>query len=149
MIRVKEAEIDDLNQIAEFQLLMAKETEELALDPSTVKRGVEAVIRNAAKGRYFVAQSDGQTVGVLLTIPEWSDWRNGTILWVHSVYVVPDYRKGGVFAALYGHVKNIILSSPDYRGIRLYVDKRNTRAARVYEKMGMSNEHYDMFEWLK
>jgi len=25
----------------------------------------------------------------LLTTFEWSDWRNGTILWIQSVYVLP------------------------------------------------------------
>ena len=35
------------------------------------------------------------------------------------------------------------------RGLRLYVDKRNQAAARVYEKLGMTREHYDLFEWLE
>jgi RimJ/RimL family protein N-acetyltransferase len=29
------------------------------------------------------------------------------------------------------------------------VDKRNKSAQEVYEKLGMSKEHYELFEWLK
>jgi RimJ/RimL family protein N-acetyltransferase len=31
----------------------------------------------------------------------------------------------------------------------LYVEKRNAAAQKVYERLGMSREHYEMFEWMK
>jgi GNAT superfamily N-acetyltransferase len=129
---------------------MAFETENgLKLDPPTVQLGVTAVMDDPSKGKYWLAEVDGKVVGCLLTVPEWSDWRNGTVLWIHSVYVHPDFRKHGVFKALYHHLKDMVSTSPDLRGLRLYVDKTNTRAQAVYKSLGMNDEHYSLFEWMK
>jgi GNAT superfamily N-acetyltransferase len=121
----------------------------LELDPEVVARGVRAVLEDPTKGHYWVADAGGHLVGSLLTTFEWSDWRDGTVLWVQSVYVVPALRGRGIYRRLYEHLRNRVLASPDLRGIRLYVDRRNLAAQRVYERLGMSREHYEMFEWMK
>ncbi len=139
----------DIPVIAESQVAMAFETENLKLDPPTVDKGVAAVFDDPSKGKYWLAEVDGKVVGCLLTVPEWSDWRNGTVLWIHSVYVHPDFRKHGVYKKLYLHLKKMVEESPDLRGLRLYVDKTNERAQKVYEALGMSGEHYHLYEWLK
>jgi hypothetical protein len=54
-----------------------------------------------------------------------------------------------VFSALYKHVRDLVAQSNNLRGIRLYADKTNTSAHSVYEHLGMSAEHYQMFEWMK
>ncbi|MFL6195392.1 MAG: GNAT family N-acetyltransferase [Thermoanaerobaculia bacterium] len=148
-LEIREALPADAPAIVEFQLLMARETEDLALDRETVTRGVAAVFADPGKGIYWVAERDGRITGSLLTTFEWSDWRNGTVLWVQSVYVPPEERGRGVYRALYERVKARVRESADLKGIRLYVDRRNTAAQRVYERLGMTREHYDMFEWLK
>ena len=139
----------DIQTIADFQVKMAFETENLKLDPPTVELGVAAVFDDPSKGKYWLAEAEGKVVGCLLTVPEWSDWRNGTVLWIHSVYVVPEFRKKGVFRQLYSHLKSMVESSRDLRGLRLYVEKANHPAQKVYESLGMSGEHYHLFEWLK
>jgi ribosomal protein S18 acetylase RimI-like enzyme len=40
-------------------------------------------------------------------------------------------------------------SDSTLRGLRLYVDKSNTKAIATYESLGMNQEHYHLFEWLK
>jgi GNAT superfamily N-acetyltransferase len=146
---VRKAKTEDLNSILEFQLAMAKETEGIDLECSTVEKGVAAVLQDATKGNYYVAEKNGKVIGSLLTTFEWSDWRNGTVLWIQSVYVVPEFRRKGVYSKLYGHVKNLVLKNPDLKGIRLYADKSNEGAHKVYKKLGMSPDHYVTFEWLK
>ena len=94
-------------------------------------------------------RSAGVVVASLLITPEWSDWRNKTILWIQSVYVVPSYREKGVFKAVYNHILNLVSKDPAIGGIRLYVDKTNQRAQQVYARMGMNGEHYQVFEWMK
>lgn len=148
-LKIRPGLLFDAGVIANFQIRMALETENLTLDPDTVEKGVSAVFDDPSKGKYWVAESQGEVVGCLLTVPEWSDWRNGTVLWIHSVYVLPSHRKHGVFKKLYQHLKNTVESSSDLRGLRLYVDKSNVVAQRVYESLGMSGEHYHLFEWLK
>lgn len=148
-IKVRPGLLFDIPIIAEFQCKMAFETESMKLDPPTVDKGVSAVFDDPAKGKYWLAEADGKVVGCLLTIPEWSDWRNGTVLWIHSVYVHPEYRKNGVYRTLYSHLKKMVEDSNDLRGLRLYVDKTNAKAQQVYEVLGMSGEHYHLYEWLK
>ncbi len=146
---VRPATRSDVPHIVDFQLAMAQESEGVELDAMTVRRGVAAVFDEPAKASYWVAEDDGRPVGVLMTVPEWSDWRNGTVQWVHSVYVVPEARKQGVFRAMYERLRRMVEEAPDLVGLRLYVDKRNAAAQRVYEALGMSKEHYDLYEWLK
>lgn len=139
----------DIQVIADYQVKMAWETEQLKLDPPTVELGVAAVFDDPSKGKYWLAEVKGEVVGCLLTVPEWSDWRNGTVLWIHSVYVKPEFRKHGVFRKLYSHLKTMVEGSKDLRGLRLYVEKTNGPAQKVYESLGMSGEHYHLYEWLK
>ncbi len=146
---IRQAIASDAASIVEFQLAMAWETEQLQLNEPTVIKGVAAVFEDPSKGIYYVAVTDGKVVGSLLTTFEWSDWRNGTVLWIQSVYVRPEFRKRSIFSRLYKHIQGMVASNPNLRGIRLYADKTNTSAHGVYEHLGMTAEHYQMYEWMK
>ncbi len=148
-IEIRPGRREDRTQIVEFQLQMAMETEGMALDRETVTRGVTAVFDDRTRGEYWAAEGDDDVVGVLLTVPEWSDWRNGTVLWIHSLYVLPEWRGKGVFRELYGRLRDRVLASDDLKGLRLYVDRRNGLAQAVYERLGMTAEHYQLFEWME
>lgn len=148
-VEIREARPKDAPVIVDFQIRMARATEDLELDFGTVTRGVAAVFADPAKGTYWVAEADGRVIASLLTTFEWSDWRNGTVLWIQSVYVLPEWRRRGIYRRLYEHLRREVEKSPDLRGLRLYVDQRNTAAQEVYERLGMTKEHYQMYEWLK
>src|SRR5438067_10699514 len=139
MAQYRDAIRADAATIVDFQLAMARETEEVALDRDVVTRGVAAVFDDRSRGRYFVAEKEGGVVASLLITYEWSDWRNGVVWWIQSVYVRPEFRGQGVYAGLYAHVREA--ADPSVRGIRLYVDKRNTRAQEGYRRLGLNGEH--------
>lgn len=139
----------DAETIVAFQIAMARETEDLALNEEICMRGVRAVFARADLGKYYVAEQDGKVIGSLMITYEWSDWRNGMVWWIQSVYISPAARQQGVYAGLYAHIKNIVQADENLRGIRLYVDERNQRAQKVYAKLGMNGEHYRVFEWMK
>ena len=125
--------------IASFQVKMALETENLVLDPITVGRGVKAVFDNPEKGAYYIAvDENGAVAGCLLTTYEWSDWRNGSVLWIQSVYVIPEFRGKRIFSLLYLHIKSMVEKSDAFSGIRLYVDNTNLNAQEVYKAVGMN-----------
>lgn len=145
----REANLSDLQAIADFQIAMAQETEQLGLDRQVCTQGVLAVLNNAHLGRYYVCEMDGSVVASTLITYEWSDWRNGLVWWIQSVYVVPSARKKGVYAGLYQHLQSLAQEDKNIRGIRLYVDRRNIAAQQVYTKLGMNGEHYQVFEWMK
>ncbi|MCU0419015.1 MAG: GNAT family N-acetyltransferase [Cyclobacteriaceae bacterium] len=148
-MHIRQGIAHDIPVLAAFQKNMASETEGLTLDENILRQGLQALFSDPSKGHYYVAEDAGVVIGCLMVTYEWSDWRNGTVLWIQSVYIAPGYRGRGVYGQLYAHVQAQVRTEPGYRGIRLYVDKTNKTAQGVYEKLGMNGEHYQMYEWMK
>ena len=132
-------------EIARFQVAMAMESEDLSLDEERVRRGVQAVLDDEAKGLYVIAQIAGAVVGCLMITREWSDWNSCWYWWIQSVYVLPEYRGRGIYKAMYSKVIDLAKSS-GVTQIRLYVDKANSTAQAVYKKLGMVECHYCLYE---
>ncbi len=145
-ITLRAARREDADTIAGFNVAMALETEDKALDTDITTRGVNALLSDPSKGCYWVAEVDGRIVGQLMITYEWSDWRNGVVWWIQSVYIPPDFRRQGVFRQLYEHVRKQVEDDPDACGIRLYVEKDNRRAQATYEALGMSGNKYLVME---
>ena len=148
MISIRNAEPDDAADIIDFQNKMAWETEKLELIPEKVTNGVLAVFSDPAKGQYWVAEDDGKIIASLLITYEWSDWRNANVWWFQSVYVLPEFRRKGVFRMMYEKIRTEA-EKKGIAGLRLYVETNNIRAHKTYESLGMQCEHYRMYEWLK
>jgi len=146
---VREATEKDIPSLLDFQLKMALETENITLEISSLTLGVHRLFKDPTKGRYYVAEENGEVAGCLMTTYEWSDWRNGTVLWIQSVYVSKEHRSRGVYRKMYGYIRQLVESDPSLRGIRLYVDKTNKTAQETYVKSEMNGEHYTVFEWMK
>jgi len=145
-ITVRQAVPDDASVITEFNLLMAKETEDKILDAQVAHQGVENLLSDSTKGLYYVAEYRGTIVGQLMITYEWSDWRNGTFWWIQSVFVREEFRRHGIYRTLHEHVLRIARENPDVCGIRLYVDGANTRAKQTYERLGMTKSDYQFYE---
>src|SRR5215831_6517796 len=124
-LSIRRGEPRDATTIADFNRRMAWETEHKKLEAEIVNRGVVRVFDDRAKGFYLVAELAGEVVGQLMVTYEWSDWRDGWIWWVQSVYVREDMRRGGVFRSLHEEVIRLALSAGDVVGVRLYVEREN------------------------
>lgn len=147
-IQIREAKQKEKPILKQFQKLMAWETEKLELDEEQLDKGLEAVLADPLKGKYFVAEED-KIIACLMVTPEWSDWRNGIVWWIQSVFVVEGHRRKGIYRQLYKHIQDWVNSNKNYRGIRLYVEKDNKIAQQVYSNLGMDGEHYKLYEWMK
>lgn len=147
MIRL--ATTDDATAIVDFQLAMAMETENLALDKPTLVQGVAAAFNDSTKGFYLVYEQDNEVVASLMVTFEWSDWRNGTVWWIQSVYVKPAFRRQGIYQKMYAFLKEKVMHEKDIRGLRLYVDMTNHAAQKTYAALGMNGDHYQLYEWMK
>ena len=149
-ISVRDAVLSDLERLVEFNTAMAMETEGRNLDQSLLRAGVQSVLENSSQGLYIVGevqQSISQIVaGQLLITYEWSDWRNANFWWIQSVYVHQDWRRKGIFRALYDHVYQQAQERSDVCGVRLYVEQENANALAVYAKMGLGVTPYRMLE---
>jgi GNAT superfamily N-acetyltransferase len=144
---IRDAGLSDAAVIVDFNLALAAESEALVLERDCVGAGVDALLRDANKGRYYVAEKDGLVVGQVMITYEWSDWRNATIWWLQSVYVRPDHRGKGVFTALFGHLRDLAFRAQQVCGVRLYMHQANEQARAVYERLGLHQTEYRVFEW--
>ena len=142
---IREADLDDTQHIVLFNQAMARETEGRELDRKTLTKGVESLLKDPARGRYFVAVKGEEVVGQVMVTTEWSDWRNGQVWWLQSVYVSKRHRRGGVYRMLHEHVREAARSE-NVIGIRLYVERDNIPAQETYNALGMVPSQYLMFE---
>ncbi len=147
-ISIRDATPADANTIADYNNRLAEETEAQTLDPDLIDPGVAAFLADSSKGRYWLAIVDDSIIGQIAVTYEWSDWRNGMIWWVQSVYVHADYRRQGVYSSLYRHVESQAQSDSDAIGIRLCVEKDNERAQTTYADLGMKMTHYRIMQSL-
>jgi GNAT superfamily N-acetyltransferase len=145
-IAIRDATLADLETIVEFNHRLALESENKTLPREILTAGVAAGLADAAKARYFIAVVNDVLAGQLMLTREWSDWRNGDIWWIQSVYVLPEARRGGVFRALFTHVEQLAKCSPGVVGLRLYVEEHNDVAQRVYASLGMKPAGYHVLE---
>ena len=136
----------DAAVIVEFNRRLAEESEGKALDRGVLAAGVAACLADPAKAVYFVAEDGGRVVGQVMLTTEWSDWRNGWIWWIQSVYVVPEQRRRGVFRALFEHVCRQAREDPGVIGLRLYVEGENRAAQETYARLGMTRTNYHVLE---
>lgn len=143
---VRDASTSDLAAIVSFQLIMAKETEGIELDAERVTKGVDHLLRHSDSGRYFLATSGDAVIGCMGMTYEWSDWRAGNFWWIQSVFVAAEWRRRGVFKAMFEWVRRLSESDPHCCGLRLYVEEENAKAQRTYASVGMGRAPYSMFE---
>jgi ribosomal protein S18 acetylase RimI-like enzyme len=148
-ILIREATRNDISSLVQFQLQLASETENIILDSTILKAGMNAMFDDSTKGGYYVAEANGELIACHMITYEWSDWRNGMVYWLQSVYVKPSFRQHGVFKKMFEALWAKIQSDPNIVGLRLYADKTNLRAQKVYSTLGMNGDHYTVFEKMK
>ncbi|MYH14583.1 MAG: GNAT family N-acetyltransferase [Gammaproteobacteria bacterium] len=145
-IEIRRAVAGDIDRIVEFNLAMARESEDKGLDAETLRAGVAAVLAEPANGFYLMAEADGRPAGSLMVTTEWSDWRNGRFWWIQSVFVAPEHRRLGIYSRLHDSVRRAGQADGQCCGLRLYVERNNIGAQATYASLGMAPTHYDLFE---
>jgi hypothetical protein len=130
-------------------LKLALESEGISLNKDVVTKGLTALLKDRTKGVYYLALEESVPVGCHLITYEWSDWRNGMVWWLQSVYVLEAYRNQKVFQKMFTNIQRMMDADPFILGLRLYVDKTNAIAQKVYSRLGMNGDHYTVFELMK
>ncbi|HMS86352.1 MAG TPA: GNAT family N-acetyltransferase [Nitrospira sp.] len=147
---IRPATVDDVQTIIDFNTAMAQETEQRQLEPARLREGVRTVLGTSEHGFYVLAEHQqsgyGHVVGQLMITFEWSDWRNGVFWWVQSVYVMPEWRRHGVYRAMHDHIIAKARTDQKVCGIRLYVEQQNHSAQSVYHRVGLRPSGYQVFE---
>lgn len=144
-VTIRQAEQTDRDRIVLFNQALARETEGRVLDRATLKAGVERMLSDPARGRYFIAEDEGEIIGQLAVTVEWSDWRNAEIWWIQSVYVARSHRRKGTYRQLHLKVKDMARAARA-AGLRLYVERDNQDARTTYESLDMRPSSYMLYE---
>ncbi len=142
---IRPAVAEDRDRIVLFNQALARETEGRELERAILRKGVERLLRTPDLGRYFVAEDGEEIVGQIAVTTEWSDWRNGPVWWIQSVYVSRLRRGEGVYRALHAFVRELAVAEKAV-GLRLYVERDNEVAQQTYLTLGMMASDYQMYE---
>jgi len=144
-MRVRNAGLEDAEALARFNVLLARESEDVELEYATVLQGVRTLLLDERKGFYLVALEKGAIVGQVMVTFEWSDWRNRNTWWLQSVYVDKAWRKKGVFRELYEELW--VRAAKEGVGVlKLYAHEANRRALEVYRRLGMEKAPYRVMQ---
>lgn len=145
-VHIRYGELRDVKTLCRFGISLAEETEDKELNPEVLRKGIENHIGDRNKGFYLVAEYGDRIAGSLMITLEWSDWRNGFFWWIQSVYILPEFRRQGIFRNLYNEVTSLAEQQHKVCGLRLYVHKDNESAMLTYKAMGMQKTDYLLFE---
>jgi ribosomal protein S18 acetylase RimI-like enzyme len=147
---IRHATDADLESLVAFSTAMAEETEGRKLDPARLREGTRSLLGSPGYGFFMVAEAPHtdppQLVGQLMITFEWSDWRNGVFWWIQSVYVDPAWRRRGVFRRMHDAIVSQAKANPKVCGIRLYVEQENRTAKTVYQRVGLAQSVYKVYE---
>ena len=149
-VQIRRAKPPDQLIVAEFNSRLALETENKLLDASVLNRGVALALSEPDRLCYWLAEvaDSADAIGQAAISREWSDWRNGWIWWLQSVYVLESHRGRGVFRALFRAIRDEARGERDVIGIRLYVEDSNEPALRTYRALGLRPGGYSVYQEL-
>jgi GNAT superfamily N-acetyltransferase len=136
---------EHVGEIVAHNVAMARETEDLVLPAEKLEPGVRAAVVDKQAQYYLLTHGDtGRVLAQTMITTEWSDWRNAPCWWIQSVFVPEDWRRKGLWRALYARVRAEAVQRGAC-GLRLYAERANTRAQQAYTSLGMTS-HYVVFE---
>lgn len=141
---VRRAVFSDLEVLVAFTAAEYRDAERAAEAPESIRRGIEAALKDHTLGMYWVlVNDDSQVVGNVSVVKEWSDWYAGHYWWIQSMYLLPEHRGKGLMEKLLEAVKSAARDE-EALDLRLYVHKLNARAIAAYRKSGFLDADYQI-----
>jgi GNAT superfamily N-acetyltransferase len=110
----------------------------LSAEPERIDRGLDAAFGPGSPAWLFLAERDGQAVGVFLANQIVSVEKGGETLWIEELYVTPAARRTGVARALLAHA----LDQARRRGLRAFdleVVPTQAAALALYRALGFED----------
>ena len=141
---VRKAESTDLARLVAFTLAEARDAEGIELSPETVRKGVQRGLENPKIAQYWIMEDhQGNPIGSVSVVKEWSDWRAGYYWWIQSMFILPEFRGQGLMETLLGEVRERARAEGAL-DMRLYVHQGNMRAIKAYQRVGFSVTPYQI-----
>jgi GNAT superfamily N-acetyltransferase len=149
-IGIRRAEMRDANAVADCVCLLAAGSGGVPADPATVLLGVKAVLKDAHKGFYLLAESKKPPglAGFLRVTFAWDDRLNGNFWWLAGAWVDPAWRRHGVFGALFRHLTDLARFHKDMAGLKLQLEQHRRGCAPILEALGWQRTPDNLYEIL-
>jgi GNAT superfamily N-acetyltransferase len=106
--------------------------------------GIYTLLNSPNKGFYVLAMYHDQIIGSATVLLRWDVSHAQTIFFLSSVFTKPDFRRMGVFSAIYTYIKQAAARSQ--ARVELAVHLNNTRAMDAYHKAGLTLTPYILRE---
>ncbi|CAI2380083.1 unnamed protein product [Moneuplotes crassus] len=139
---------------AEFAAKKGLELENYLVDTTSIAAAIDRLVSNQEEvdgykpyGWYLVAIDDTKTLlGCMMVTREINPTVGGLIYMMHSIYVLKEHRKKGIFKKMFTKVQEMANKDPLCKGMRLYVRNDNETGQKVYLKLGMKLMDYSVNE---
>jgi len=86
----------------------------------------------------LIFECEGKAAGYALLVKTWSQEAGGLTVWIDELYVLPEFRGGGIAKVFFSQLKQIV---PAAR-YRLEIEPDNIRAEKLYRSMGFEELGY-------
>ena len=145
---IRLARIEDARRLAEFCELL-RESLEMPVQQEKLLPGVSAPIKDLSKGMYLVATEAhrSELIGCLMITYEWDPGNNAFTWWIQEVFVDSNWRRKGVFQALYKHTIKMAKDKGNVCTIKIHVNDDNLNAQKIYKRLGMIDTSNFMYEF--
>ena len=111
------------------------------MNPGMIERTFRQLTAHPDYGRVVVFEAKGQIIGYALLINFWSNEYGGIVLNIDELYVIPEWRGGGIGTDFINHL--VAGHVGDCVALKLEVLPYNRRALRLYEKLGFEKSDRD------
>jgi GNAT superfamily N-acetyltransferase len=149
-IRIRKAEMRDAEAVRACVCALAAETGTGSIDAVTALLGVKAVLKDAHKGFYLLAESTNQRglAGLLRVSFAWDDRSNRNFWWLAGIWVTPAWRGRKVCSALFRHLTDLARFHKDVAGLKLQLARHRGDCAPIVTALGFQQAPDDLFEIL-
>jgi GNAT superfamily N-acetyltransferase len=121
----------------------------LAGDARHMRETLATLRREPWRGRAVALDVGRQVVGYALLVAFWSNELGGDVCEVDELYVTPDFRGRGHGAALFEAIERGDVWPAPVVAVALGITPGNTRARRLYERLGLAAVGVSMVKKLR
>ena len=149
LLTIRLARLEDAEKLAEF-CGARMDVDNEPVQTEKLLPGVTAPIKDLSKGMYLVATEThkSELIGCLMITYEWDTGNNAFIWWIQDVFVDSNWRRKGVFQALYKHTIKMAKDKGNVCTIKIHVNDNNLNAQKTYKRIGMTDTSNFMYEFI-
>jgi GNAT superfamily N-acetyltransferase len=135
MIRIEQATLEHIPQMADLLAVLFSEEHEFRPDREKQMRALRMIISAPERGNMFVATEEDRVVGMVSLLITISTAKGGTACWLEDMVILPEHRGTGIGTKLLTHAV-AYAKSQGFTRITLLTDRTSDKSIHFYERHG-------------